>query len=149
MNPAPDLLAQRLAQARVNDPLEFGAYSQSSGDDRKEPIQWRLLDRSDRSVLLLSDRILDCRRYHHTFAETTWRGCDLRAWLNGEFCAAAFTDEDRTLLEPAACTDNGNGAPDTADSVFLLSVKEVRTLTGPGNGAHGVRPAIRLRSPTA
>lgn len=44
----------------------------------------RVLDRSGSVVLLLSDRILGCKRYHHEFVETTWRQCDPRAWLNYE-----------------------------------------------------------------
>lgn len=141
MSAARDVVAQRLAQAAINDLLEFGAYPQSSGNDKKS-IRWRVLDRCDHGVLLLSEHILDCRRYHYSFIGTTWRDCDLRAWLNGEFRAAASADDDRRLLEPTACTDNGDGAPDTVDSVFLLSVKEVRTLTDPSNGGLPRRGAV-------
>lgn len=137
----PGYATQPLSRAGVDDLVELGAYPQSSGG-RQAPIRWRVLDRSDAGVLLLSDRIIDCRRYHDDFVATTWRDCDLRAWLNSEFCTAAFGDRDRALLEPSACTDNGNGAPDTVDSVFLLSVEEVRTLTSPSGDGLPRRSAI-------
>jgi Family of unknown function (DUF6273) len=138
---APDPVPRRLAHVAVDALLEFGAYPQSSGRVGKEPIRWRVLDRCDGVVLLLSDRILDCKRYHHELVETTWRDCDLRAWLNAEFFAAAFGDDERKLVEATTCTDNGDGAPDTVDSVFLLSVKEVRALTDPSGGGHPRRSA--------
>lgn len=121
----------KLEHLAVDALLEFGAYPRSSGCAGKEPIRWRVLDCSDSIVLLLSDRILDCKRYHHECVETTWRDCDLRAWLNAAFFPAAFGDDGRKMVEPTTCTDNGDGAPDTVDSVFLLSVKQVRTLTDP------------------
>ncbi|MFR9712181.1 DUF6273 domain-containing protein [Paenibacillus sp. MB22_1] len=58
-----------------------------------------------------------------------WRDCDLRQWLNEEFFAAAFSPEEQALIEPAYCTDNGEGCPDTEDNVFLLSVAEVKAFT--------------------
>jgi hypothetical protein len=111
--------------------LEFGAYPQSSLTGSKEPIVWRILDRSQNGVLLMSDRILDCKRYHHDFVETTWCGSDVRAWLNGEFFEEAFDSTERRMIRRRTCSDNGEGTPDTVDRVFLLSVKEVRMFTDP------------------
>ena len=39
---------------------------------------------------MLSERLLDCKRYHGANVNITWRDCDLRKWLNGEFYNAAF-----------------------------------------------------------
>ncbi len=142
MDHTPVLLARQLKQAGVNDLIEFGAYPLAAGDLAKEPIRWRVLDCSDSRVLLISDRILDCRRYHREFAETTWRDCDLRAWLNDAFFSAAFGEDERELVQSTPCTDNGDNTPDTVDNVFLLSAQEVRTLTDRTPGGRPRRAAI-------
>jgi hypothetical protein len=129
MEPTPAPQVRRLEQAGVDDLVAFGAYPQSGGGRAEEPIRWRVLDRSDGGLLLLSDRILECRRYHRELAETTWRDYDLRAWLNGAFCSAAFGDEERRLIRSTPCAHNGPDTPDTVDDVFLLSERAVRTLT--------------------
>lgn len=101
-----------------------------------------MLDRDATGCLLLSDRILDCRRYHPELVDTTWRDSELRAWLNSGFLKAAFSDQEVARLRLTACSDNGDGTPDTDDTVFLLSVNQVRALTGPAGGALPSRPAI-------
>jgi hypothetical protein len=135
-------MTSRLEQPGMDDLLEFGAYPQSSLTGNKEPILWRILDRSEDQVLLLSDPILDCKRYHHDFVDTTWRDSDLRAWLNGEFFEQAFDSAERKMIERTTCSDNGEGTPDTVDQVFLLSVKEVRMFTDPNQTGKRRRAAI-------
>ena len=44
---APDPVPRTLQHIAVNGLLEFGAYPQSLGGAGKEPIRWRVLDRSD------------------------------------------------------------------------------------------------------
>ncbi|MDK1475219.1 DUF6273 domain-containing protein [Streptomyces sp. 549] len=135
MGTTSDSAHRRVEHAAVGALLDFGAWPQSPDATGPEPIRWRVLDRSGDTVLLLSDRVLDCRRYHRDTTVTTWRDCDLRAWLNGEFLTTAFGDAERGRLEPVTCTGNGDGSPDTVDRVFLLSVEEVRALTDPrGDG---------------
>jgi hypothetical protein len=129
MGPVSDLSTAARAGIDVNDLIAFGSFPQSSASDVAEPIEWRVLDCSAGAVVLLSDRILDCRRYHSEFVETTWRDSDLRAWLNGEFFGAAFGDDAHEKVLPTPCRNNGPGTPDTVDRVFLLSVHEVRALT--------------------
>jgi hypothetical protein len=142
MGAASDLSTAAHSGIGVNDLVAFGSFPQSSVSDVAEPIEWRVLDRADDAVLLLSERILECRRYHSEPIETTWRDCDLRAWLNGEFFGAAFGDAAHELVLPTACGDNGPGTPDTVDRVFLLSVHEVRTLTAAIPDARPRRAAI-------
>jgi uncharacterized protein DUF6273 len=122
--------------------LELGAYQQLSLTGGKDPILWRILDRSADDVLLVSDRILDCKRYHHDFVDTTWCDSDVRAWLNGEFFEEAFDYAERRMIQRTTCSDNGEGTPDTVDRVFLLSVKEVRMFTDPKPNGNRRRAAI-------
>ena len=80
-------------------------------------------------LFILSEYILDCKRYHGEYADITWRDCDLRKWLNNEFYNAAFNAAEKGFVRITHCTDNGEGGPDTEDKVFLLGVAEVKSLT--------------------
>ena len=91
-------------------------------------------ENSSDELLVLSEYILDCKRYHNEDVDTTWRDCDLREWLNDEFYDAAFTASEKKSVKTAYCTDNGEGSPDTEDEVFLLSVAEVEEFTDPQDG---------------
>ncbi|WP_339286856.1 DUF6273 domain-containing protein [Paenibacillus sp. FSL E2-0201] len=113
--------------------ITFGTYSQSK-DGKALPIEWRVLHNSGSELIVLSEYILDCKRYQGKSADIkwrdcvdiTWHDCDLREWLNDEFYHTAFNAAEKELIKTTCCTDNGEGAPDTEDNVFLLSVDEIK-----------------------
>jgi hypothetical protein len=107
----------------------FGAYPQMADGADRTPIQWRVLEKSGGELVILSEYILDCKRYHGEYVETSWRDCDLRKWLNDEFYHAAFNAAEKGIIKTTRCTDSGEGSPDTEDKVFLLGVAEVKRLT--------------------
>jgi Family of unknown function (DUF6273) len=109
--------------------ITFGIYPQTADGTDRTPIKWRVLQNSGRELFMLSEYILDCKRYHGAYAEITWRDCDLRKWLNDEFYDAAFNAAEKEFVKTTCCTDNGEGSPDTEDKVFLLSVNEIKTFT--------------------
>ncbi len=117
------------ATAQPGDLITFGAYPQTAEGADRTPIKWRVLENSGSDLLLLSEYILDCKRYHGALADITWRDCDLRRWLNGAFYQTAFTAAEQEIVKTTRCTDNGEGSPDTEDKVFLLSVAEVERVT--------------------
>lgn len=106
----------------------FGAYPQSA-DGAALPLEWRVLQNSGSELFLLSEHIVDCKRYHGSNVDMTWRDCDLRQWLNGEFLETAFDAAEQESIKTTHCTDNGEDSPDTQDKVFLLSVTEIRELS--------------------
>ncbi|MGP0584197.1 DUF6273 domain-containing protein [Paenibacillus timonensis] len=116
--------------------LTFGSYPQSA-DGGVQPIVWRVLENSGSELFLLSEEILECKRYHgksaeiswRDAAEVTWQDCDLRQWLNEEFYTAAFSPEEQELIKLTPCSDHGEGSPATQDKVFLLSVAEIKAFT--------------------
>lgn len=116
--------------------MTFGSYPQSA-DGEVRPIEWRVLQNAGSELFLLSEEILECKRYHGKSADiswrdavdTTWRDCDLRQWLNEEFYITAFRSEEQELIKTSHCADNGDESPDTEDKVFLLSVTEIKALT--------------------
>lgn len=114
----------------------FGKYPQSE-DAMERPVAWRVLQNSGNELFILSEFILDCKRYHGNRADITWRDCvditwrdcDLRGWLNNEFYNAAFHEAEKKFIKTTHCTDNGESSPDTEDKVFLLSVAELKDLS--------------------
>lgn len=116
--------------------ITFGMYPQTE-DGKEQAIKWRVLRNSGSELFVLSEYILDCKRYHgncedlkwRDCTEITWQDCDLRQWLNDEFYNAAFNDAEKPFIKSTHCTDNGEGCPDTEDKVFLLSVAEIKDLS--------------------
>ncbi len=109
--------------------ITFGTYPQTADVADRTPIKWRVLQNSGRELFILSEYILDCRRYHGECVDITWRDCDLRKWLNNEFYNTAFNAAEKGFIKTTCCTDNGEGSPDTEDKVFLLSVTEIKDLS--------------------
>lgn len=113
--------AEALDSASVADTVAFGNYEQGNG---QAPIEWIVLDRQEDRALLLSKYALDTMPFHEVEDwDVTWADCTLRSWLNGEFFDAAFSDEERAQI--VQVTNTTANAPDTQDSVFLLSLDEL------------------------
>lgn len=120
--------------AKPGEIITFGTYPQTVDGADRTPIKWRVLQNFGRELFILSEYILDCKRYHGEYADITWRDCDLRRWLNDEFYDAAFNAAEKGFVKTTRCTDNGEGSPDTEDNVFLLSVAEVEEFTSSPDG---------------
>lgn len=88
---------------QVGDIIEFGSYEQDNNPSNgPEPIEWRVLEVSDGSALIVSQYALDARAYNKERVRITWAECTLRGWLNGEFYATAFRRR-----EGADCNSRG------------------------------------------
>lgn len=125
--------------AKPGDIITFGAYPQMADGADRTPIRWRVMQNSGKDLFLLSESILECKRYHHDDkpyhseeADITWRDSDLRKWLNNYFYNTAFGERAKERIKTTLCADNGEGSPDTEDKVFLLSVNEIKTFTDAG-----------------
>ena len=120
-------------ELKKGDSFKFGSYYQDDFSS-KTHIEWLVLEKSDSKVLLISRYSLDVKQYHHEDVRISWKDCDLRKWLNGEFLQSAFSEEDRKAIEltklandsnPERCTSGGNS---TEDRVFCLSLEEAESL---------------------
>lgn len=117
--------------------ITFGTYPHTADGNDATPVKWRVLQNSRDELFLLSEHILDCKRYHgktpditwYDCVDITWCDCDLRKWLNDEFYNTAFTATEKEFIKTAHCTGNGEGSPDTGDKVFLLSVNEIKDVS--------------------
>ncbi|MBQ3386945.1 MAG: hypothetical protein IJG53_06430 [Eggerthellaceae bacterium] len=69
-----------------------------------EPIQWRVLELSENTVLAISEEAIDCKPFNERASEgNLWRTSDLCAWLNDTFLEDAFSSDERTRIQEVAC----------------------------------------------
>lgn len=113
------------ADVPVGGTFEFGTYPQGS-DGEEDLVTWRVLQRTENDVLVISESGLDCKRYNETFAAVTWSNCTLRTWLNNDFINTVFTEEEQSSIKTSTLANNAG--PSTTDRIFLLSLTEVNSL---------------------
>ena len=126
--------------------ITFGHYEQDNDTSNgKEPIEWRVLEVTNSSYLIISEKVLDVKPYNTTSTSITWEKSTIRSWLNGydasyntvgndytsdNFIDTAFTAEEKARIlssgvsahaNPKYSTNPGNA---TQDKIFLLSVVE-------------------------
>ena len=111
-----------LKDKQVGDIFEFGRYPQSP-EGKEKPIRWLVMRRDSDSLLVVSEYILDAKRYTENIFKVSWSECTLRAWLNGEFMEKAFDESERHLI---LLTELYNyPGPSTEDHIFVLREKDV------------------------
>ena len=141
--------------AQVFDEVSFGAYEQDgNAANGAEAIEWYVLGEQDGKTLLISKYVLDAVAFDDVDEGVTWAGTgprpttdvqwadsSLRAWLNGEFLAAAFSADEQATIAAVTNADTKNNvthvaanaadssvhvAAQSEDAVFLLSVSEAK-----------------------
>lgn len=113
--------------------VQFGKYEQDNdATNGKEPISWIVLTVKSNRALLISQDILDSKRYNHQAAPTTWEKSSIREWLGDDFLRLSFTDEEASWIREVSNNNPGNpkygkvdGGNPTTDKVFFLSMDEV------------------------
>ncbi len=100
--------------------VNLGRYPQTK-EGEVQPILWRVLVADAETAYLCSEYILFARELHHSLTEYAKIGSDfgqtdLCKYLNGEFSAEAFTEEELQMLQV-------NG---TFGKVFLLTSQDVK-----------------------
>jgi len=100
------------------------------GKIRFGKFDWYVLDKQDGKALIITEKVIEKRPYHHKECEITWEMCDIRQYLNGEFYNSFNADDRERIIEvtnenpdnPWYGTSGGNP---TTDKIFLLSIDEV------------------------
>lgn len=95
-----------LDEAEIGDLVCLGQFIQDEYQAQLSPIRWRVIDKQDGKLLLLSDKLLDSFAYNTNPAQAvltdvTWENCSLRAFLNDESedgFLSMFTEEERALM---------------------------------------------------
>lgn len=117
--------------------IEFGHYWQNdtNGDgvadtkDEKQPIVWRILEKTNNTVLLLADQNLDAMPFNES-GIATWENCSLRNWLNSTFLNEAFTETEQNAIQNSTVFTQGDVILETADittidKVYVPSAEDV------------------------
>ena len=125
---------------------------------RCDPIIWRVLEVSDGTALLFSDKVLDCVPYHTEYEDVFWEASDLREWLNEtedngsrSFAEMAFTPEELQSIQLSLVPNENNYYFGTAcgsgthDRIFLLSEAEV--FCSEKAETYGFRPSDAVADP--
>lgn len=105
---------------QTGDKIKFGNY------------EWRVLNIECGAALIITQDIIALRAYNDNVGDVTWKDCELRKYLNGEFLAG-FSAEERAKVMPTELINTGNpwfdtsGGGNTVDKVFLLSIEEAAT----------------------
>ena len=105
-------------QVSVGNIIQFGGFD------------WRVLEVQGNQALVVTDRIIGHRDFHHVLEDVTWETSEIRQWLNYEFFNS-FSPENQELIMQTYVVNNNNpwygtnGGNNTTDRVFLLSVEEV------------------------
>ena len=101
--------------------IKFGRYFKNN-NNKKEPLEWRVLETDGKTALLITENAIDCMQYHQNFIGISWNVCDLRKWCNDDFVKEAFSETERNLI--VTTINRNNYGPETNDLVFCLSTEE-------------------------
>lgn len=116
---------EKLKLADVGDKVCFGSYEQDNNfRNGNENIEWVVLEKENESVLLISDKALDCQPYNDTYKNVNWEMCSLRKWINDTFYNTAFNTEEQMKIKDTEVLSDGKS---TVDKVFLLSAYEAKS----------------------
>ena len=115
---------------RRKEELTFGTWFVR--EKEKAPITWKILDKWNNNLLVISKYALESRPYHDTYEEVTWEDSDLRKWLNGDFLNTAFTEKEQAMIPTVTVWADKNpsypfihSGSNTEDRVFLPSIDDI------------------------
>ena len=61
---------ETLEQIFSYDVVPFGSYEQGKG---VQPIEWRVLDRGAKGILMITQHAINCAEYHKELDNITWK----------------------------------------------------------------------------
>ena len=105
--------------------VTLGSYPQQN--DKKEPIEWLVLQEKEGQMLLVSRYCLASLPWNKERSDAVWETSDIRRWLNEDFLKNAFSEQEQSAIVTTKLDNRdqlGNGTPvgaDTEDRLFLLS----------------------------
>ena len=130
-----DETAYDFSSVKAGDVIRFGVYEQDNDTaNGPERIAWKVLEQDGTGVLLISESLLDCKKFHEQEVAVTWETCDLRTWLNKDFLSTAFNSGEQKLILTTKVVTPDNEyyetdcGKDTQDKVYLLSYQEAEKL---------------------
>ena len=114
----------------TDDYITFGHYPQDDPNGfTRQPIVWRILEKREDRMFLLSRDVLDLQKYASDKKTVTWGKSSVRTWLNESFLMNAFSPEERSSIRSVSLehpkTEKRKNEETTKDRIFLLSPEEI------------------------
>lgn len=112
---------------KVGDEIYFGT-------NNGQRIWWKVIRIQDSMAVIISSNNICTMPYHQPGGNITWANCTLRKWLNNDFISGYFTPAEQSRILPCNLNNDNNpqyntpGGVPMYDKVFLLSIKEAKTL---------------------
>jgi hypothetical protein len=138
-----DLASADISGVYDNATVELGAFYTSDtdyshkgeiitfGEYEGEPLSWQVISAENGGMLVITKDCITRLPYNEEYVAVTWETSSLRQWLNDEFYALSFSEEEKERIVLTAVTTPNNeqygtsGGNETSDYVFLLSQDEV------------------------
>lgn len=138
-----------IVRENTEDYIKDKVEEESNSYYIKKPTIWYVIANDGTSVTLLSEDILENRKFHSEKENVYWYNSDIRSWLNGysgdenlskkdyttnNFLARLLDDvpKDQLLTTQVEDTENTyyktKGGKTTEDKVYLLSMEEAEQL---------------------
>lgn len=130
LKPAP---SNPIIDAVVGDEFTYGKYEQDNNTGNgKENITWKVLERENDKLFVVSKYVLDCVTYEEYNPGFSWSDTGLRSSLDSDFYNNTFTDEEKKYISDAYVFSNegsNSKKEDTVviDKVFILNEYETDT----------------------
>ena len=84
-----DTVAESTVPIEIGEHVMYGSY-------QGEPVEWRVLDKKDGEILLLSEYGLDILPFDDSGSGSIiWENSSIRNWLNNEFYNSTFSKEEQ------------------------------------------------------
>ena len=139
------LFKHNLKTADIGSVVTFGSYEQDDNlENGKEPVKWIIIDRNEKSTMLISKDIIEYQPYldvdYDSYIQSTWETCTLRKWLNSTFYNSLFNTEEKKSIvnttvipDPKEFSTSADPGGETIDKIYLLSGNEYnkyKTISG-------------------
>lgn len=122
-----------LTDIQIGDEIRFGVYEQDNNlSNGKEEIEWKVLDKQENKILVISKKALCCHNYLSEYTATDWEHSEIRKWLNEEFLQNAFSEYHQHIILDTQVSADANpdytssSGEDTTDKIYLLSLVEAK-----------------------
>ena len=87
-----DTVAESTVPIEIGEHVMYGSY-------QGEPVEWRVLDKKDGEILLLSEYGLDILPFDDSGSGSIiWENSSIRNWLNNEFYNSTFSKEEQEIF---------------------------------------------------
>lgn len=94
-------------------------------DSAASTVSWLTIATKDDQSLLMSKSVLAFKPYDTSGTNSLWEHASLRRWLNEDFYAKAFSDDEKQSILPTQLDSTDESSE--ADNVFLLNIDEAKT----------------------